>query len=86
MVGALRELIELLLTEIAISGTDGKSLRHLFFLPSLDSLRFAIGTFPLRKAASCLPACVPAVCIFIAVPFNLNFVLCKKALPLVARD
>lgn len=44
MAGALRELIELLLTEIAISGTDGKSLP-----PSL------LPSFLLLRQITCLP-------------------------------
>jgi hypothetical protein len=67
MVGALRELIELLLTEIAISGTDGKSLRHLVFSSFSARLRFCHRLLPVTESRSLshhLPAFPSFLCSF----------------------
>lgn len=73
MAGALRELIELLLTEIAISGTDGKNCFHfLSFLPEalLPSLFSKLPAL-LPVTASHSPAITCLCDIIVDIPFFL---------------
>lgn len=60
MAGAIKDLVELLLTEIAIQGTDGEF--DALMIPAFVPL-FFLSLLPLPVWARCLPSSPPASCL-----------------------